>query len=281
MMSLMLVPYDVSDDLRGSICGTVSAGRNLTIDVERMKREGAQRPLREIPYLTSEQMREVDRLMVDKYGIELMQMMENAGRHLAALARDRFLDGDPTGRHIVILAGSGGNGGGGLVAARRLHAWGGRVRVLLSRPPREYRGVPAHQLAILGKLDIRCDHQDDPPPISGADLVIDALIGYSLRGDPRGATASLIRRANESSAPVLSLDLPSGLDATTGDVKEPAVRADATLTLALPKAGLRAAASRAGELYLADIGVPPELYSEPSLGLDVGPIFARQEILRL
>ncbi len=237
--------------------------------------------MREIPHLTSEQMREVDRLMADKYGIELMQMMENAGRHLAALARDRFLDGDPTGRDVVILAGSGGNGGGGLVAARRLHAWGGLVRVLLSRPSREYRGVPAHQLAILRELDVRCDHQEDPPPISRADLVIDALIGYSLRGDPRGATESLIRRGNESSAPVLSLDLPSGLDATTGDMKDPAVRADATLTLALPKAGLRAAASGAGEVYLADIGVPPELYSEPSLGLEVGPIFARQEILRL
>jgi NAD(P)H-hydrate epimerase len=246
-----------------------------------MRREGAERPLREIPYLTTEQMREVDRLLVDKYGIELMQMMENAGRHLAALARDRFLDGDPTGRRIVILAGSGGNGGGGLVAARRLHGWGGHVRALLSSPPRDYRGVPAHQLAILRELDIRCDHQEDAPPISDADLVIDALIGYSLRGDPRGAAASLIRGANESSAPVLSLDLPSGLDATTGEPKEPAVRAAATLTLALPKAGLRAAAGCAGEVYLADIGVPPELYSEPTLGLDVGPIFARHEILRI
>jgi NAD(P)H-hydrate epimerase len=246
-----------------------------------MQRDVARQPSRELPHLTTEQMREVDRLMVEKFGIELVQMMENAGRHLAALARDRFLDGDPTGRDVVLLAGSGGNGGGGLVAARRLHAWGGHVRVLLSRPSREYRGVPAHQLAILRELDVRCDHQEDPLPVSGADLLIDALIGYSLRGDPRGAAASLIRGANESTAPVLSLDLPSGLDATTGDVKDPAVLADATLTLALPKAGLRSAASCAGELYLADIGVPSELYAEPTLGLQVGPIFARQEILRL
>jgi NAD(P)H-hydrate epimerase len=246
-----------------------------------MQRDAAQPPPRELPQLTTEQMREVDRLMVEKYGIELMQMMENAGRHLAALARGRFLDGDPTGRNIVLLAGGGGNGGGGLVAARRLHAWGGHVRVFLSRPPREYSGVPAHQLAILRELEIPCDHQRDVAPISGADLVIDALIGYSLRGDPRGAAASMIRGANDSSAPVLSLDLPSGLDATTGEQKDPVVRAAATLTLALPKAGLRAADGCAGELYLADIGVPPELYSEPTLGLDVGPIFARQEILRL
>lgn len=246
-----------------------------------MQKNEAQPPASELPYLTTEQMREVDRLMVEKYGIELMQMMENAGRHLAALARDRFLDGDPTGRDVILLAGRGGNGGGGLVAARRIHAWGGRVRVLLSSPPREYRGVPAHQLAILRELGIPCDHGSDAPRIPDADLVIDALVGYSLRGDPRGAAAILIRRANASSVPVLSLDLPSGLDATTGERKEPAVRAAATLTLALPKAGLRDAAACAGDVYLADIGVPPQLYSEPTLGLDVGPIFARQEILRL
>ena len=202
-----------------------------------MQRGADKQALDDIPHLTTEQMREVDRLMVEKYGIELMQMMENAGRHLAALARDRFLDGDPTGRDIVLLAGGGGNGGGGLVAARRLHAWGGRVRVFLSKPPKEYKGVPAHQLAIVRELEIRCDDQKDVAPISGADLVIDALIGYSLRGDPVGAAASLIRGANDSAAPVLSLDLPSGLDATTGEQKDPVVRAAATLTLALPKAG--------------------------------------------
>jgi NAD(P)H-hydrate epimerase len=250
-----------------------------------MKRGKAQSLQEDLPHLTAAQMREVDRLMLDKYGIELIQMMENAGRHLAVLARDRFLDGDPTGRTVLLLAGRGGNGGGGLVAARRLHAWGGHVRVLLSRPAPEYRGVPGHQLAILDELGIPCHHHHDPqtdaPPTLEADLVVDALIGYSLRGNPRGAAAILIRAANESTAPVLSLDLPSGLDATTGERREPTVRAAATLTLALPKAGLLAAGEYAGEAYLADIGVPSELYAEPTLALDVGPLFARQEILRI
>lgn len=115
------------------------------------------------------------------------------------------------------------------------------------------------------------------------DLVIDALIGYGLGGAPRGAAAALIRAANEQAAPVLSLDLPSGLDATTGEAYEPTIRASATLTLALPKTGLLApgAAEWTGELYLADIGIPAEVYREPGLGLEVGPLFARQEILRL
>ena len=119
--------------------------------------------------------------------------------------------------------------------------------------------------------------------LTSADLIVDALIGYSLRGAPRGAAAVLIREANALDAPVLSLDVPSGVDATTGTVYDPAVRATATLTLALPKRGLRTDAARehVGELYLADIGVPPGLYGRPPLGLDIGPLFAQDDILRV
>ncbi len=87
----------------------------------------------QIPTVTTEQMREVDRAMVEDYGIDLLQMMENAGRNLAALARRRFLDGDVAGRRVIVLAGSGGNGGGGMVAARYLHNWGAEIDVLTTR----------------------------------------------------------------------------------------------------------------------------------------------------
>ena len=100
------------------------------------------------PALTTEQMREVDRLMVEEYGIELIQMMENAGRNLALLAA-RMLDGDIVDRPVVVLAGRGNNGGGGLVAARHLLNWGAWVQVLCAYPPEQYAGVPAHQLSIL------------------------------------------------------------------------------------------------------------------------------------
>ena len=89
----------------------------------------------DIPAITTEQMREVDRLMVDVFGIELLQMMENAGRHLAALARQRFLGGNPVGKRVVVLVGSGGNGGGGLVAARRLQSWGADVKIYTTKMP--------------------------------------------------------------------------------------------------------------------------------------------------
>jgi len=236
-----------------------------------------------IPALTTDQMREVDRLMVETYGIALLQMMEHAGRHLAHLARRRFLDGDARDHRVVVLAGTGGNGGGGLVAARRLHAWGAGVQVVTTKPPDAYEGVPAHQLDILRAMDVPVRPVQNDPALPDADAVIDALIGYSLSGDPRGTAAALIRAANDHAAPVLSLDVPSGLDATTGTVHTPAVRADATLTLALPKTGLHAEGARdaVGGLYLADISVPPPLYAAPSLDLNVPPIFASADLLRL
>ena len=236
-----------------------------------------------VPFITGDQMREVDRAMVDDYRIELIQMMESAGRHLAQLARSRFLGGDPVGRGVLVLCGTGGNGGGGLVCARRLHGWGARVRVITTRADEEYLGVPEHQLDILRRMKVPVTASSEPAVLPEADLVVDAIIGYGLRGPPQGEAARLIEMANGYGAPILSLDVPSGIDSTTGRVAEPAIRATATLTLALPKVGLRSptASERVGELYVADIGVPPELFAGPGLKLEVGPIFAREEIVRV
>lgn len=232
-----------------------------------------------IPAITTEQMREVDRLMIEVYGIELIQMMENAGRNLAALARERFLDGAPMGKRVLVLAGSGGNGGGGLVAARRLHNWGAEVRVYTTKVLDVFNGVPGHQLSILKKMGVSVSYASDVAELPAADLILDAVIGYSLRGAPRGQAAYLIRMANRGAVPILSLDVPSGLDTTSGQVFEPHIQAAVTLTLALPKIGLleESAKSSVGELYLADISVPPQLYAD--MGLQVGPIFAEREII--
>jgi len=236
----------------------------------------------EVPYLTTDQMIEVDRAMIEDYHIDLVRMMENAGRNLAQLARERFLGGDPRGRRVVVVAGTGGNGGGTLVAARRLHNYGAVVSVFVTRPIDEFTAVPDRQLDLLRRMGLAIRPADTVESIETLDLVLDGVIGYSLRGAPRGEAGALIRWMNEQAAPVLSLDTPSGVDTTTGTVFEPAVRATATMTLALPKEGLRApgVVSHVGELYLADISVPPELYSR-FLGVEVGPIFAQSEILRL
>ncbi len=237
----------------------------------------------DILWLTTEQMIEVDRAMIEDYRIELIQMMENAGRNLAHLARERFLSGDPRGRQVTVLAGTGGNGGGALVCARRLHNYGARVQVFVTKPDAEFTPIPAHQLAILRRMQVPVAPAEAIGQTGPPDLIIDGLIGYSLQGTPHGAAADLIRWANAQNTPILALDAPSGVDTTTGTVFNPAIRAAATLTLALPKAGLRAPGVEAhvGELYLADISVPPELYSGPGLGLPVGHIFAAADIVRL
>jgi len=236
-----------------------------------------------VPYLTTEQMIEVDRAMIEDYQIELTQMMENAGRNLAHLARKRFLGGDPRRRKVTVLAGPGGNGGGALVCARRLHSYGAQVQVFLSRPDADFTPVPAHQLGVLRRMKVPVTQAEALAQAGRPDLIVDGIIGYSLKGAPRGAAGDLIRWANAQGGPILALDAPSGVDTTTGTIFEPAIRATATMTLALPKEGLRATGVEAhtGELYLADIGVPPELYAEPALDLAVGHLFAHSDIIRL
>ncbi|MFQ5578197.1 MAG: NAD(P)H-hydrate epimerase, partial [Anaerolineae bacterium] len=227
-----------------------------------------------IPHLTTAQMIEVDRAMVEDYAIALIQMMENAGRNLAHLARRRFLGGNPRRKTVVVLAGTGGNGGGALVCARRLHNYGARVQVFVTKPDVDFTPVPARQLNILRRMKVPVARAEGVSQTDRPHLIVDGLIGYSLKGAPRGAAGDLIRWANAQNAPILALDAPSGVDATTGTVFEPAITAAATMTLALPKRGLRTPGveARVGELYLADIGVPPELYAGPRLGLEVGPI---------
>lgn len=237
----------------------------------------------DIPYLTTAQMVEVDRAMMEDYKIELIQMMENAGRSLAHLARERFLGGDPRGKKVTILAGTGGNGGGALVCARRLHNYGAQIQVFVTRPDADFTPIPARQLDILHRMKVPVAQAGAITQVVAPDLIIDGIIGYSLKGNPRGTAGALIRWANAQDAPILALDAPSGVDTTTGVVFNPAIKAAATMTLALPKAGLRAPGVEVcvGELYLADISVPPELYAEPALALQVGPIFAAGDIVRL
>lgn len=230
------------------------------------------------PQIDADGMAEVDRLMVDAYGIALPQMMENAGRALAVLARARFLRGDVTGQTVLVLAGSGGNGGGALAAGRRLAAWGARVTVALAQDSDAMTPVSSGQLSILRQMGIPVG----PTPRAAPALILDGLIGYSLRGEPRGRARDLILWANASQADILALDVPSGFDAQTGAVHRDVMRAAATLTLALPKRGLQAPANRhaVGDLYLADISVPPALYERLSIPRLVPP-FAVADILRL
>jgi len=220
----------------------------------------------DVPALTTDQMREVDRIMIEDLGIDLPRMMENAGRNLAWLSRERF-----SPESVTVLTGSGGNGGGGLVAARHLINRGVAVTVVLAGHLGE---VPAEQAAMLRQMGAR--FEDEP---ADAELVIDALIGYSLSGDPHGRSGELIEWANHQPSPVLALDVPSGLDTATGLIGDPCVRATATLTLALPKVGLEFAPTVVGELYLADISVPGSVYQ--SFGVELVDPFGEGSVVSI
>ncbi len=234
----------------------------------------------DIPAINTEQMVEVDRLMMEVYGIDLVRMMENAGRNLAHLSR-RLLGGTALNKQVAVAAGKGNNGGGGLVAARHLSNWSAQVTVVLTGPKEEHKPVPREQLDTLEHLPVAVvetwDEEDSV--FEDADLAIDAVIGYGLTGSPRGAAARLIELINTCKGTILSLDAPSGLDTSSGEMFSPGVRVMATMTLALPKTGLLTGKAKesVGELYLADISVPPSLYRH--LGLEVAHIFAEDTIV--
>ena len=233
-----------------------------------------------VSVVTAAQMREVDRLMVEDFGISLLQMMENAGRALANLTRVHL--SGLAHRKVVVLAGKGGNGGGGLAAARRLTIWGADVRVVLAHPTASLADVPRHQLSALEAMDVPITPAAEAGPALGtSELILDALLGYSLVGPPRDHEAGLIRAANSSGVPIIALDLPSGLDPDVGTPHDPTIRAVRTMTLALPKAGLLrpGAAEWVGELWLADISVPAQAYA--AFGIRPGPLFAESDLVRV
>jgi NAD(P)H-hydrate epimerase len=228
----------------------------------------------EVPAVTAEQMREVDRIATEETGSNLYQMMENAGRDLALLAIQLFARNWRTAE-IVVLAGSGGNGGGGICAARHLANHGCKVRLCLAEPTR-LKDVPAFQRKI---FQLTRGREIEAAALSAQpfDLVVDALIGYGLQASPHGAVAKLIRWANGAKFPILSLDVPSGLEATTGQAPGEFIRPRWTMTLALPKTGLWA--QQTGELFLADIGIPEGVYRR--VGLNYATPFGGRSWVRL
>lgn len=223
----------------------------------------------EVPAVTTDQMREVDRIATEETGPNLFQMMENAGRNLALLTME-ILGKEWDQAKIVVLAGSGGNGGGGICAARHLANHGANVTLCLTTPDR-LGEVPAFQYRIFQSTPGKEVNQKFLGD-GAVGLILDALIGYSLRSSPRGAVAESIQWANGTNAPILSLDVPSGVDSTTGQAPGEFIKAHRTMTLALPKTGLLP--EKTGNLILADIGIPAETYRR--LGLTYVPPFGNR-----
>jgi hydroxyethylthiazole kinase-like uncharacterized protein yjeF len=227
--------------------------------------------------VTPEEMRAADQLAERSYGLTPFLLMEVAGLATARVARG-ILGTPLAGRAISILAGPGNNGGDGMVAARRLAGWGAEMAVITSYTPDDARDLSKVQVRILEAAGIEVGGWQGED-LAG-ELLIDALLGYGASGAPRGNVAEMIEAVNASGLPVLALDVPSGLDAELGTPLGECVAAGSTVTLALAKTGLLrdSARSFAGELYLADIGLPRLLWSE--LGIDTEGLFDAGDVLR-
>ncbi|MEF8778610.1 MAG: NAD(P)H-hydrate epimerase [Natronomonas sp.] len=226
---------------------------------------------RGVTAVTATEMRDVDRVAVEDIGLELLQMMENAGRALAWHVR-AVRDGAP----VVVVAGNGGNGGGGLACARHLTNRNVPVEIRLDRSVAELTGAAAHQYRILDEMGIPSAEGVERISESDGAVVVDALVGYGLSGEIRSPARDYIDGMNRRSDPVVSLDVPSGVDATTGETLGSAVRPDRTVTLALPKTGL---ATISGELFLADIGIPETVYER--LDIDYTNPFGERDWVEL
>lgn len=218
--------------------------------------------------VTVAQMREMDRKTIEEYGLPGMVLMENAGRAVAEAAWELL----PTdGGRVLVIAGKGNNGGDGFVAARHLNARGVEVAVLLLCSAEELKGDAATNCHYAQQIEITVLEKPDDETIIGAielaDVIVDAILGTGLNGEVQGRAREVIEMLEFAAAPIVAVDIPSGLHADTGQVLGAAVEAHLTTSFALAKSGLVQYPGKAyvGELRVVDIGFPPALLDDPEV----------------
>lgn len=211
--------------------------------------------------VSSEGMREIDRECIENLGIPGIQLMESAG-----IGTVRFVErelGPVKGRTLTVVCGKGNNGGDGFVIARELIRLGATVNVYLAGHRDDVGGDARTNLDRLDRAMV-AELSDGPTighfveAMTGSELVIDALFGTGFEGVPRGLSGTVIQQINGCRRPVLSVDVPSGLNSTSGRPDGECVRADWTCTMGLPKRGFYCHPGRefVGKLHVVDIGVP-------------------------
>lgn len=218
--------------------------------------------------------RELDRLATAQYGIPSLLLMENAGRSIAEYAAEIAFADEKIKPTMLVMAGPGNNGGDGFVTARHLANVGAQVGVLIAREEGQYTGDAGLNLAILKKMGVpvRVFNPEKPRAalallpanLSKPRLILDALLGTGFEGEIREPIGGMIRLCNEmgdAGSLILSVDVPSGLDAETGEAGELCVEADGTICLGAFKMGALTESGRpyCGELVAGDIGAPMEL----------------------
>jgi NAD(P)H-hydrate epimerase len=223
---------------------------------------------------TVEGMRELDKGAVETYGVPDLLLMENAGLAVYQLISERFT---VPGRHFVVVCGGGNNGGDGFVVARKLHSQGAAVSIFLYGDPEKLFGSARTNYDILHKLPVGIDYSKNSRRLAGdierCEAVIDAVFGTGISRDVEGDYAEAVETINRGGRPVVSVDIPSGVNGDTGAVMGTAVRADITVTFGLPKLGniLYPGAAHCGELLVSHISFPREHYTRDTLQYEINP----------
>jgi NAD(P)H-hydrate epimerase len=218
-----------------------------------------------VALVTPQEAAALDRSARERQGVPERVLMESAGRAAACVLDALY----PRGR-VAVAAGSGNNGGDAVVLARVLRSWGREVRVFQA-------GNKAPDPALLHGFELTIEPLDASESAwTAADVLVDGILGTGARGEPKPPASAAIEALNASGRPILALDLPSGVDAETGNVEGEAVRATATVTFGWPKLGLlfHPARSRAGRLIAVEIGFPPFLPEGPDAAQLITPDWA-------
>ncbi|HET58578.1 MAG TPA: NAD(P)H-hydrate dehydratase [Deltaproteobacteria bacterium] len=221
------------------------------------------------------EMRDLDGGADEKYGIEALLLMENAGAGTASVI-SRELDGVKE-KNILVLCGGGNNGGDGFVVARHLLSAGAAPRIVIASDPSKYRGAARKNYDIIRSLPLELMYLDDIGSrrlntlFRDADAIVDAILGTGLDREVRGVYADLINRVNTAGKPVVCVDIPSGINGDTGQVMGTAVRGDCTVTFGLPKIGniLHPGCETGGRLFVNHISFPREHYEQDTIGIEL------------
>lgn len=235
---------------------------------------------KDLPTITAEQMKQIDDITINRFGVKSEMLMENAGRSVAMFARQILKD--LKGKEIVILVGKGNNGGDALVAARFLHSWNAKVSCIIADHPDNQKELTKWHVGVLKSMYVNVVYQTEQITfqqlMKTSSLIIDGLIGYNLDGDPKGIYKTLIELANNSGKKILSIDNPSGFDLASGEVRNPCINANYTLCMALPKSSL-IGKKQAGEIWVGDIGIPHEVYE--FLDMKIPKIFEEKDLIKM
>jgi ADP-dependent NAD(P)H-hydrate dehydratase / NAD(P)H-hydrate epimerase len=220
-----------------------------------------------IPLLDAETMRAVDRWAIEERGVGSLELMERAGAGVARVLERVAPDGP-----VAVVCGKGNNGGDGLVLARLLREAGRSVTVVCAASVDEFGGdarANLERLAGEAPLELAGDREQAEQALAGAVVIVDALLGTGFEGSPRGLVGEAIEALNTARAPVVSVDLPSGVDASTGVVSGAAVRATRTVTFHAQKPGLWIAPGKehVGKVERVDIGIPRGAPDDTTIGL--------------